>query len=466
MRTINKPIILLLLCLAQFMVVLDVAIVNVALPSIQTDLHIGADAVQWVIIAYGLTLGGFLLLGGRAADLLGRRSTLSTGLVVFTAASLLAGLSGSSEVLIAARAVQGFGAALIPPAALSILATTFPEGPERNKAVGIFGATTGISASVGVTASGLLTDGPGWRWVFFINLPIGVLLLTLAAAFLLADKPTPRREPFDAAGALTITSGLVLLSYAITRGAQHGWTSVPTLGLAAAAVVTLAAFVGIETRSAAPLVPAVAVRNRTLVAANLSALTTFGAFFAFIFLGSLLMQQSLGYSAVKTGLAWLATTAVSVVAAVLTGEKLVGVFGVRRLLIAGQALLAAAVLLLTRVPTDAHYATDLLPALLLAGIAGGLSAPAAQIGALSGVTPDFAGLASGLIETGREIGGALGVASVSTMLITRTGVDAFHAAFWVVASIAATGAVVSAIAFPRTRPSSSEPESEPQTVAV
>ncbi len=446
----SKGIVLALSCAAQFMVVLDIAIVNVALPSIQQDLGIEQSTLQWIIIAYGLMLGGFLLLGGRMADLLGRRRMLLTGLTLFSSASLLAGLAGSTELLIGARALQGFGAALIPPAALSILAVTFPEGAERNRALGIFGATGGISASVGVIASGLLTDGAGWRWVFFINVPIGVLLIAMAANFLAVDpRNRHRSERFDAAGAVTVTAGLLLLVYALSRGADLGWGSGSTLGLFAASVVMLSAFVRIEARSRSPLIPGSAVRNRTLVAANLSAFFTFGAFFSFIFLGSLLMQQVLGYSPTQTGVAWLATSATSFIAAAITGAKLVAVVGVRRLLVVGQSLLAISVLLLTQVPAGGHYATDLLPALLLAGVAGGLAAPAAQIGALSGVTHSMTGLASGLVETMREIGGAVGVAAVSTVLVSQAGVNAFHAAFWVIFAVAALGALTAAIAFPR-----------------
>src|SRR5258708_2137948 len=260
------------------MVVLDIAIVNVALPSIQKDLGIGQHTLQWIIIAYGLMLGGFLLLGGRMADLLGRRRVLLAGLTLFSAASLLAGLAGSARLLIAARALQGFGAALIPPAALSILAVTFEEGAERNRALGLYGATAGVSASVGVIASGLLTAGPGWRWVFFINVPVGVLLVAMAAIFLTADGPGRRgRERFDVAGAVTVTAGLLLLVFALSRSTDYGWSSGSTLGLLAASLVMLSAFVGIEARARSPLVPSSTLRNRTLVAANLSALFLFGA---------------------------------------------------------------------------------------------------------------------------------------------------------------------------------------------
>jgi EmrB/QacA subfamily drug resistance transporter len=466
----SKGIVLLLACAAQFMVVLDIAIVNVALPTIQRDLGIGQGSLQWIVIAYSLMLGGFLLLGGRLADHLGRRRMLVTGLVLFSIASLLAGLAGSAGLLIGARALQGLGAALLPPTALSILAVTFAEGRERNGALGIYGAVTGISASVGVIASGLLTSGPGWRWVFFINVPVGVILIALAAVFLPADASGSRRgERFDAAGAVTVTGGLLLFVYALNRGADHGWGSWPTIGLFAGSAVLLAAFAAIEARSRSPLVPGSAVRNRTLVAANLSAFFLFGALLSFIFLGSLLMQQVLGYSPTRTGVAWLATTAMSFVAAAVTGAKLVAVAGVRRLLVAGLSLLAVSALLLTRIPDGGQYATSLLPALLLAGLGGGLSAPAAQIGALSGVDPALTGVASGLLETMREIAGAIAIAVVSTVLISRAGsiggvagaadaVNAFHAAYWVIFTVAALGAITAAIAFQRRASQAPEPE--------
>jgi EmrB/QacA subfamily drug resistance transporter len=435
------------------MVVLDIAIVNVALPSIQQDLDVSQSTLQWVVIAYGLVLGGFLLLGGRMSDLLGRRRMLLTGLTIFSTASLVAGIAQSSALLIAARGFQGFGAALITPAALSIVAVTFAEGQERNRALGVLGAIGGGAGSVGVIASGLLTDGPGWRWVFFINIPIGIALISLATVFLAADRAERGTRNFDVAGATTVTGGLLLLVYGLNQGAEKGWTSPMTLLLFAAAALLLASFVRIEARSPAPLVPAAAVKHRTLVAANLSAFFAFSALFSFIFLGTLLMQQVLGYSATKTGVAWLASSATAFVASAATGARLVALAGVRRLLVTGLTLMAIGMLWLTRVPADAAYVTDLLPAFLLAGVGIGLCAPAAQIGALSGVTESTSGLASGLVETMREIGGAAGVAAVSTTLVSRAGLDGFHAAFAVICVTATLGAVTAALAFPRrTRP--------------
>jgi EmrB/QacA subfamily drug resistance transporter len=455
--TRNKAMVLALACAAQFMVVLDIAIVNVALPSIQGDLDVGQNTLQWVVIAYGLVLGGFLLLGGRMTDLLGRRRILLTGLTIFSAASLVAGIAQSSAILIAARGLQGFGAALVTPAALSIVAVTFSEGQERNRALGILGAVGGTSASVGVIASGLLTDGPGWRWVFFINIPIGIVLISLATAVLGADRSARGTRNFDVAGATTVTGGLLLLVYGLNRGAEDGWTAPTTLLLFTAAALLLALFVWIEARSPAPLVPAAVVKNRTLVAANLSAFFAFSALFSFIFLGTLLMQQVLGYSPTKTGVAWLATSGTAFAGSALAGARLVALVGVRRLLVTGLTLMAIGMLWLTRVPADATYLTDLLPAFLLAGVGIGLCAPSAQIGALSGVSESTSGLASGLVETMREIGGAAGVAAVATALVSRAGLEGFHAAFVVICATAALGAVAAAVAFPvRTRPAEAD----------
>jgi EmrB/QacA subfamily drug resistance transporter len=478
---IRKGVILALACTAGFMVVLDVAIVNVALPSIQRDLGMSQSALQWVVIAYGLLLGGFLLLGGRLGDLLGRRRILLAGLTLFSGASLLAGLAQSQGLLIGARALQGFGAALVAPSALSILAVTFAEGRERNLALGIFGAVGGSSASVGVIASGLLTDGPGWRWVFFINVPIGVLLIALAARFVPADRAAAGSRGFDALGAGAVTAGLLLLVYGLNRGVDHGWTSPTTLAVFAGALVLLTTFVWVESRTRSPLVPAVALRNRTMVAADLVAFLLFGAIFSFIFLGSLLMQQLLLYSPTRTGLAWLATSLPAFVAAGIAGARLVSAVGVRRLLVVGMALAALGLLWLTRVPVGAEYLTDLLPAFLLVGIAIGLSAPSVQIGALSGVAGSAVGLASGLVETMREIGGAVGIAAVSTVLVTRTrdaieiadpaareaaALEGFQSAFTVIVVVAVLGALVAVVAFPRVArarrtPAGEEPEPVP-----
>jgi EmrB/QacA subfamily drug resistance transporter len=462
----KKGLVLALVCMAQFMVVLDIAIVNVALPAIQVDLGMRQSALQWVVIAYGLLLGGFLLLGGRLGDLLGRRRILLAGLALFSTASLVAGVSQSAGLLIGARAFQGFGAALIAPTALSILAVTFAQGRERNWALGIFGAVGGSSASVGVIASGLLTDGPGWRWIFFINIPVGLVLILLGARLLPGDRVDAGRRRFDVLGATTVTGGLLLFVYGLNRGAEHGWTSTTTTAIFAAAIILLAAFVRVEARSSSPLVPGSALRNRTMVASDLAAFLLFGAFFSFIFLATLLMQQLLSYSPTHTGVAWLATSITAFLAAGVTGAKLASRYGVKRLLVVGMSLAALAMALLTRVSPGADYLTDLLPAFVLAGVAIGVSAPSVQIGALSGVAERTVGLASGLVETMREIGGAVGIAAVSTVLTPRlydaNGIaaasareaatfDAFQAAFTVTLVLAVLGVLVAAIAFPRAR---------------
>jgi EmrB/QacA subfamily drug resistance transporter len=447
-RRSRPGLVLALACAAQGMVGLDIAIVNVALPSIQHDLGVGASALQWIVVAYGLLLGGFLLFGGRMADQFGRRRIFLTGLAIFTVASFVAGAAHDAGLLIAARAVQGFGAALVAPAALSLLAVTFVEGRERDRAFGLFGAVGGAAGSVGVVASGLLTAGPGWRWAFFINVPAGVLFIVLAMAFLVPDRAGDRTTRLDIAGASTVTGGLLLFVYALHHTVDHGWTSGSTLALFAVAAVLLAAFVRIEARSAAPLVPAALLRNRTLVAANVTTFLAFGALLSFIFIASLLMQQALGFSPTKTGLSWLATTATAFASSMI-GARLVAVASVRWLVVSGLSLLAVGALWLTRIPADASYLTDLLPAFLLAGLGFGLCGPALQLGALTGVSRSASGLASGLAETTKEIGGATGVAAVSTVLVAGSDLGGFHAAFAFIGVLAVAGVLITAIGFKR-----------------
>lgn len=446
-QRIRRGLVLVMACAAMAMAGLDMAIVNVALPSMQREFGVEHSTLQWVVVAYGLLLGGFLLLGGRMADRLGRRRIFIAGLAVFTGASFLAGAAQQASVLIAARAVQGFGAALIVPAALSLIAVTFAEGPERDRALGFFGAVGGIAASVGVVASGLLTAGPGWRWAFYINLPAGLLLIGLAVVFA-PKRAGDRSARLDIAGAITVTGGLLLCVYALHHAASHGWLAGSTLALFAAAAVLLSALVRIEARAAAPLIPPATLRNQSLVAANLTAFLANCAFLAFIFIGSLLMQQALGYSPVLTGLAWLATTA-TIFPVAMTGGRLAAKVGVRRLLITGLSLFAVAALWLARIPGDASYVTDVLPAFLLAGIGFGLVEPALQIGALTGVSRSDSGLASGLIETTREVGGAAGVAGVSTALVAGSGSHGFHAAFAIIAVLTALGLATAMAGFAR-----------------
>lgn len=463
MTSAKKKIILVVACLAQFMVVLDLAIVNVALPTIKLDLGLSQSTLQWIVIAYGLTLGGFLLLGGRLGDLIGRRRVLLTGLVLFSASSLVAGLAHSIQLLIASRAVEGFGAALMAPTALSIVAHTFAEGRERNSALGIYGAIGGASGSVGVIASGILTDGPGWRWVFFINIPIGIALIALAAVVLPKDKPETATRQFDTLGAAAVTAGLLTFVYAINKGSSYGWSSFKTIGLFVISAIFIAAFAKIESRSRSPLVPGSVFKNRNLIAANASAFLIFGSFFAFIFLGTLFMQQQFGYTPLRTGVAWLASSVTAFVAAGLTGAKLVDKFGVKRMLLLGASCMVIAMLLLVRTPIHASYVSDLLPGFILAGFGIGFAAPTLQVAALAKAKSEELGLASGLIEMMREIGGAVAIASVSAVLVAKmasssgasaasrqlTSLHAFHTSLALLAGIATAGLLVVLGTFPR-----------------
>jgi EmrB/QacA subfamily drug resistance transporter len=418
-NTLRRGVILALVCGAQFMVVLDIAIVNVALPSLQADLGVSQTDLQWVVITYGLTLGGFLLLGGRAADMFGRRRILVTGLTLFTASSLAAGLSSALGPLVVARASQGLGAAMTVPAALSILTSTFAEGAERNKALGIFGAVAGSAASVGVIASGVLSDGPGWQWIFLINVPIGVVLVALVLHYIPKGEPAQRTSA-DLPGALTVTGGLMAIVYGINKSIDHGWTSGTVVGFLAAGAVLLAGFVAIEARSSSPLLPLNMFCRRTLTTANVVAALVFGSMFALIFQASLFMQQVLHYSATRTGVAYLAIAATSFVVSGAVAPKLIGGRGAGVALAVGQSSSALGLILLSQAPAHAAYWPDVFPGFMLIGIGIGFSAVAAQVVAFIGVEESVAGLAGGMVETSREIGGALGTAIVATVALAQT----------------------------------------------
>ncbi|MDX6584218.1 MAG: hypothetical protein QOI10_3402, partial [Solirubrobacterales bacterium] len=359
----SRWVVLVLVCIAQFMVILDATIVNVALPSIERSLHFSAADLQWVINSYTLTFGGLLLLGGRAADLVGRRRLFVAGTLLFTAASLVNGLSSSSEMLIVARGVQGIGAALVSPAALSIITTTFPEGAERQKALGVWSAIAAGGGAFGLLLGGILTDQLSWEWIFFVNVPIGLA----AAAFswrLIPESRIVGRSGFDFAGATTVTAGLIVLGYAIVKAQTYGWGSAKTLGLAAVALVLLAGFVAIEHRSDAPLMRLSIFRTRSLTGANLVLLVVAGGMFALFFFASLYVQQVLGYNPLKAGLAFLP---VSIMIGIGAGfsQQMVRRVGVRPMAIAGMTIAAAGLIVLSRVPVDGSYLTDLLPGLLL-----------------------------------------------------------------------------------------------------
>jgi EmrB/QacA subfamily drug resistance transporter len=360
-----------LIVVAQFMVVLDIAIVNVALPSIRTDLHFTQESLQWVITAYSILFGGVLLLGGRLSDLLGRRRLFMAGLALFTVSSLLDGLAWSEGSLIGFRALQGLGAALLSPAALSILTTTFREGRERNLALGIWGAASGSGGAAGVLVGGVLTSYLSWSWVFFINVPVGIAVI-VATPMLLAESRGQEHSHFDVAGATSVTAAVMLLVYAMTRATQEGWGSVPTLSLLGASVALLAAFVVIELRSPSPLLPMRMFRNRMLSAANATAAAIGAIAFSEFFLLTLYMQQVLGYSAIQTGVGFAAVT-VTIIVFSNVAQMLVTRFGVRSVLAAGLTLDATALAAFTQLPVGGHYFWNLFPAFLISGAGLALS---------------------------------------------------------------------------------------------
>ncbi len=418
------------------MVVLDLVVVNVALPSIQHDLGLGQSDLQWVVIAYGLTFGGLLLLGGRAADLLGRRNVLVVGLALFTVASVGAGLANSLASLVASRAVQGLGAAMAAPAALAILTGTFVQGPARNKALGVFGGVAGSAASAGLILSGVLTGGPGWRWIFLINVPIGVALVALVLRFVPQYVPV-RNGSADVLGAVTVTGGLLGVVYAINKSVDHGWSSPATLGVLSAGLAMLGLFVIMERRAARPLVPLSMFRLRTLTAANVVAALVMGAFFGTAFQTTLFLQQVLGYSPLDTGAANLIGAASSVVVAATIAARVVGRVGSAWTIVLGQVFAVAGLFYLARVPVDASYWRDLFPALFALGTGIGLSGVAIQVAAFIGIKDDDFGVAGGMVSTAQEVGAALGLAIVATAAITRSGADAPTRAGEPVASVAA-----------------------------
>jgi EmrB/QacA subfamily drug resistance transporter len=445
-----------LLCGAFFMVILDAAIVTVALPSIQRDLGFSEGSLQWVVSAYALTFAGLLLLGGRAADLLGRRRVFVVGLVVFTAASLLCGLAWSPAALIGARALQGVGAAIMTPTALSIIMTTFQEGPERHKALGIWGSLGGVGATAAWLIGGPLVSGPGWEWIFFINVPVGVFALALCPVLLHESKAATAERSYDPAGALTITGALVLLVYAVVEAPTEGWASARTIALLALSAALAVAFVLVESRQRAPLVPLRILRRRTIVGAN-GVMLFFGAcVYGMPFVLTLYTQQVLGYSPVKFGLTSLVFPVCAAIGSI-SGQALVQRLGFRPVAAAGMALMTAGSLLLTGVSVGGTYFGDVFLGLLVFGPGVGLAFVTASIAALAGIPDREAGLASGLSNTSFQIGAALGVAVVSTVSVTRTTdffaanphasrllglTEGFQSAFLACAIVAAAGAVV------------------------
>jgi EmrB/QacA subfamily drug resistance transporter len=410
---------LILLCFAQFIVVIDAAIVNVALPSIGEGLGFSQENLAWVVNAYVLTFGGFLLLGGRMADLLGRRRVFIAGLLLVAAASLAAGFSANEGQLIAARAAQGLGAAIISPSALSIITTTFSDGAERNKALGAWGAVAGLGGAAGVLFGGILTDGLGWEWVLWINVPVALVVAALTPPLVAESRSESETRHFDAAGAVSVTAGLSVLVYALVDATEAGWGSTQTLGLLALSAALLAVFVAIELRSQAPLVPFRIFRLRTLTGANVVGLLVGGSLFSMFFFITLYMQQVLGYSAIKAGLSYLPLALMIIVASGIASQ-LVTRIGFKPVLIAGMAFIAVALVWFSQVSVGGDFVTDILGPSLVAATGLGFAFVTTTIAAVSGIRDQESGLASGLINTSQQIGGALGLAVLATIANSRT----------------------------------------------
>ena len=446
-----------LLCVAQFVVVLDASIVNVALPTIGSALHFSEGDLPWVVNAYVLTFGGFLLLGGRMADLLGRRRVFMGGLVLFALASLAGGLATNSGQLIAARAVQGLGAAILSPAALSIVTTTFSDGAERNKALGIWGAVAGSGAAAGVLLGGVLTEGLGWEWVLWVNVPIGIAAAAIAPGLIAETRAEGEVRHFDLAGATTITLGLSALVFALLDAESAGWGSTKTIGLLALAALLLAAFVAIELRARKPLVPFSIFRSRTITGANVVGILVGAALLSMFFLISLYMQQVLGYSAIHAGLSYL-PLALTIMASAGIASGLVTKVGYKPVLAIGLLFIFAGLLWLSRVSVGGGFTTDILGPSLLAAAGLGFAFVTTTIAAVAGVEEAESGLASGLINTSQQIGGALGLAVLSSIATSHTSsvlsdgsglkdalTEGFQVAFLGGAAIAALGFVLTLV---------------------
>jgi EmrB/QacA subfamily drug resistance transporter len=411
--------ILILLCLVQFMDVLDASILNIALPSIKRDLGFTQASLQWVVNGYILTYGGFLLLGGRVADLLGRRRVLVTGLVVFAGSSLVGGLAHSGSLLIGARFAQGLGAAILSPAALSTLTTSFRSGRERNTALGAWAAVSGLGGAAGVLFGGLLTEGPGWRWVLFVNVPFAGVALVGAFALLKRERGSARLANFDALGAFLVTGGMLLLVYSLVKAPDAGWGAARTLGGLALAGVALAAFVINELRASNPLVPMSILRVKGVAVADATQLVTAAGFIPMFFFLTLYMQTVLHYSPIQTGLAYLPLTAGFIVASSISSQLFARV-GTKPVIVVGAAIAAGGLYWLSRIPVDGSYVSDILPGLFISSIGLGGVFVGATTAANAGVSEDKAGLAAGLLNTGTQLGAALGLAILSALATQRT----------------------------------------------
>ena len=469
---------LMVLCLGTLMIVLDTTIVNVSLPSIRTDLGFSEASLAWVVNAYLLTFGGFLLLGGRLGDLFGHRRLFLIGIALFTAASLACGLSTTQEFLVAARAIQGIGGAIVSAVGLSLTMNLFTEPAERAKAMGVFGFVASGGGSIGVLLGGFLTGTLNWHWIFLVNIPVGVVVIVLSFILLPVSRVRAASQRLDIAGAITVTASLMLAVYAIVNGNEAGWTSIQTLGLLAAAVALMAIFLGIEARVRAPLVPLGIFRLRNLATANVIGVLWAAALFAWFFLSALYLQLVLGYNPLQVGLAFLPVNLLIGAFSLGLSARLVIRFGIRPPLTVGLLLAAVGLALFARAPVGGNFVGDVLPSMILLGVGAGLAFNSVLLAAMSDVAPSESGLASGVVNTAFMMGGALGLAVLASLAASRTDslrasghaelpalVGGYHIAFVVGAAFAATAAALGVALFRSGVPSAAHEEAAMAAVA-
>jgi EmrB/QacA subfamily drug resistance transporter len=483
----KKWLALYVLCLGDVLIVLDSTIVNVALPSIQADLGFSDATLAWVVNAYLLTFGGFLLLGGRVSDLYGRRRVFLVGLVLFTAMSLACGIASSQEFLVVARAMQGFGGAIVSVVALSLIMTIFTEPAERAKAMGIFSFVLSGGATAGVLLGGVLTDLFAWNWIFLVNLPVGIAVFVLSLRLLPDDRPEASQRRLDVAGAITVTASVMLGTYAVINGNDNGWTSGATLGLLAGAAALLALFLAVEARISSPLMPLGLFRLRNISVANVVGILLAGSMFGWFFLSALYLQLVLGYSPLEVGLAYLPSTLIMAAGSIALSDRLVMRFGVKPPIVGGLSCFAIGLLWFARAPADGSFVVDVLPGMIVMGIGGGITFNPLLLAAMGDVAPTESGLASGIVNTAFMMGGALGLAVLVSVADSRTEslrdsgdgllaalTGGYNAAFLAAAAFAVTGALGALLlrrvalleqeAMPEGEPAAAELASEPSAV--
>jgi EmrB/QacA subfamily drug resistance transporter len=451
-RDDSRWIALIVLCIGMLMIILDGTITTVALPAIQEDLGFSQSGLAWVVNAYLIAFGGLLLLAGRVGDLVGRRRVLLAGLALFTLASLLCGVAWSEATLIGARFLQGVGGAAASAVSLGMIVTLFPDARERATAIGVYSFVASAGASIGLLAGGALTQALSWHWIFFVNVPIGIVTLALAVRILKAETGPGLRAGADVLGAALVTAGLMLGVFAIVGTSDHGWTSARTLVLGAVAVALLGGFAARQVTAATPLLPPRVLRPRNVWGANLVLGLTVAGLLGMFFTGALLLQRIYGYDAIETGLAFLPVSVGIGVFSLGVSARLITRLGMRPVLIAGAAFIAVGLALLSRAPVDAGYVADLLPAFVLTGIGAGLSFPAVTMMAMSAATPEDSGIASGVINTTQQVGGAIGIAVLATLANGRAGIDGYSLSLTVAAGIALAAVAFAVLVLRRDRP--------------